>query len=117
MNASFPCLLLSTLLLAGCASDPAPNEQLRLSEQAVAQARAVGADESLAELPLAEAKLAEARAAMARGDNRSARLLAEQAELDARLAEARALNRRSEEQLAELSVRIGRLRQQLGALQ
>ena len=42
------------------------------------------------ELALAESKLSAARAALQAGDNRQARMLAEQAELDARLAEARA---------------------------
>ena len=35
------CILALSLAMAGCAVDPVPNEQLRLSEQAVAQARAV----------------------------------------------------------------------------
>ena len=34
------CILALSLAMAGCAVDPVPNEQLRLSEQAVAQARA-----------------------------------------------------------------------------
>jgi len=46
--------LICTLLLAaatgGCASDPAPNEQLRLTEQAMVQARSVGASEQTPEL-------------------------------------------------------------------
>lgn len=50
------------------------------------------------------------------GENKLARLLAEQAELDARLAEAEHLNAKGREQLTELNQRIGRLRQQLGAM-
>lgn len=107
---------LTVLALSGCASDPAPQEQLRLTEQAVEQARAVGADEHTAELVLAELKLAAARAAMADEDYRQARLLSEQAELDARLAEARTLSAKSAEQIAELNRRIERLRKQLGDL-
>jgi uncharacterized lipoprotein YmbA len=102
--------------LTGCASDPAPTEQLRLTEQALAQARAVGADEQVAELVMAEAKLRQAQSAMQRDAFKEARVLAEQAELDARLAEARVLTRKSQEQLNELNNRIDRLRQQLGAL-
>ena len=50
------------------------------------------------------------------GENKQARHLAEQAELDARLAEAEHLNVKGREQLTELNQRIGRLRQQLGAM-
>jgi uncharacterized protein YdcH (DUF465 family) len=113
--------LICTLLLAaatgGCASDPAPNEQLRLTEQAMVQARSVGASEQTPELAMAEQKLQAAIVALKDEDHRAARLLAEQAELDARLAEAKILNAKSELELAEITRRIARLRDQLGALQ
>ncbi len=110
-------LVLLALGLTACASDPAPNEQLRLTEQALAQARALGVlgDQSPS-LRQAEDKFAQAQAALQDGQNKDARLLAEQAELDARLAEAEHLNAKGREQLAELNHRIGRLRQQLGAM-
>lgn len=108
-------LVLSSMV--GCASDPAPNEQLRLTEQALTQARLAGASEQAAELVQAEQKLAAAIAAMKDKDYREARLQAEQAELDARLAEARVLNEKSGLEIAELSRRIARLREQLGAIQ
>ena len=83
---------LAVLALAGCAADPAPNEQLRLTEQALEQAKAVGAKaDDLAEL--------------------------KQAELDARLAEARVLTQKSQEQLNVLNTRISRLRKQLAEAQ
>lgn len=110
------CAVLAFVMLSGCASDPAPNEQLRLTEQAISQARAVGADEQSAELNLADDKLAQAQAAMLDESHKEARVLAEQAELDARLAEARVLTQKSQEQLLELNNRINRLRQQLGEL-
>ncbi|EIK53928.1 putative lipoprotein [Stutzerimonas stutzeri TS44] len=118
MKKLLSCLFfgLSLTVLGGCASDPAPLEQMRLTEQAVQQARAVGADEQTAELVLAELKLAAARVAMNDEDFRQARLLSEQAELDARLAEARVLNAKSASQIAELNRGIERLRQQLGDL-
>lgn len=106
-------LALAVLGLAGCANDPAPNEQMRLSEQALEQARAVGATEQVAELKLAEDKLARAKNDMLTEDYRDARLRAEQAELDARLAEARVLTQKSEEQLEVLHSRVKRLRKQL----
>ena len=109
--------VLALLALAGCASDPAPHEQLRLSEQALEQAKAVGATDEVAELKLAEDKLARARSNMASESYRDARLRAEQAELDARLAEARVLTLKSQEQLSLLQSRVNRLRKQLGEQQ
>ncbi|MFJ4153202.1 DUF4398 domain-containing protein [Pseudomonas sp. NPDC089752] len=106
-------LAVAMLGLAGCANDPAPNEQMRLSEQALEQAKAVGATDQVEELKLAEDKLARAKSNMLTEDYRDARMRAEQAELDARLAEARVLNQKSDEQLSALQSRVKRLRKQL----
>jgi capsule polysaccharide export protein KpsE/RkpR len=105
---------LAVVALAGCAADPAPNEQIRLTQQALEQANAVGAnpDES-PELKLAEGKLTQAQTDMADRSYKDARMQAEQAELDARLAEAQVLTRKSQEQLNVLNTRITRLRKQL----
>jgi len=108
---------LAMLALAGCAADPAPNEQQRLTEQAVAQAKAIGATEQMPELKMAEEKLARAQKNMLEEDYKRARVLAEQAELDARLAEAKVLTQKSRDQLGELNAQITRLRKQLGDLQ
>nr|WP_251029526.1 DUF4398 domain-containing protein [Pseudomonas fluorescens] len=104
--------------MAGCAADPAPNEQMRLTGQALEQATAVGAiaDDS-PELKLAEGKFARAKADMADKSYKHARMRAEQAELDARLAEAQVLTKKSQEQLNVLNTRITRLRKQLGEAQ
>ncbi|EWC42095.1 DUF4398 domain-containing protein [Pseudomonas stutzeri] len=107
-------LFLALLFLGGCASDPAPVEQLRLTELAVAQARSLESAQAYDELAQAETKLDAARAALEAGENREARLLAEQAELDARLAEARVLADQRTAQIDDLNRRIQRLRQQLG---
>ncbi|AGE26951.1 DUF4398 domain-containing protein [Pseudomonas poae] len=105
---------LAVVALAGCAADPAPNEQLRLTRQALEQANAVGAvAEESAELKWAEDKFARAEADMAEQSYKGARMQAEQAELDARLAEAQVLTRKSQEQLNVLNTRITRLRKQL----
>ncbi|MFP3514709.1 DUF4398 domain-containing protein [Pseudomonas sp. SIMBA_077] len=105
---------LAVLALAGCANDPAPNQQIRLTEQAVEQAKAVGAmTDDVPELQQAEAKLVIARADMAGKSYKNARIQAEQAELDARLAEARVLTQKSQEQLNVLNNRISRLHKQL----
>ncbi|MBK5407251.1 DUF4398 domain-containing protein [Pseudomonas sp. TH34] len=105
---------LAVVALAGCAADPAPNEQMRLTQQALEQANAVGAvaDDS-PELKLAEDKFTQAKADMADESYKDARMQAEEAELDARLAEARVLTRKSQEQLNVLNTRITRLRKQL----
>ena len=115
INRTLPLLL--ALGLTGCASDPAPIEQLRLTEQALAQTKSLGVvSEQSESLRQAEEKFSQARAAMQDGENKQARHLAEQAELDARLAEAEHLNVKGREQLTELNQRIVRLRQQLGAM-
>lgn len=106
-------IAMAMLGLAGCANDPAPHEQLRLSEQALEQAKAVGANDQVPELKLAEDKLARAKANMASESYRDARMRAEQAELDARLAEAQVLTQKSDEQLEVLQKRVKRLRKQL----
>ena len=111
-----PILALALLALAGCANDPAPHEQMRLTTQAVQQARAVGADQQIEEMQLAEKKLARAEKNMGEADYKRARMFAEQAELDARLAEAKVLNLKSQKQLDELNARITRLRKQLGEM-
>ncbi|MFL1515034.1 DUF4398 domain-containing protein [Pseudomonas prosekii] len=106
---------LAVLALAGCAADPAPNEQIRLTEQALVQAKAVGATaEDVPEMKLAEDKFARAQGDMTDQSYKHARMRAEQAELDARLAEARVLTLKSQEQLNVLNTRITRLRKQLG---
>lgn len=115
MNQRF-ILVLALSALAGCANDPAPNEQMRLTTQAVEQARAVGADQQIEEMREAERKLARAEKNMGEEDYKRARVFAEQAELDARLAEARVLNQKSQKQLDELNTRLARLRKQLGEL-
>ncbi|SDV01120.1 DUF4398 domain-containing protein [Pseudomonas mucidolens] len=109
---------LAVVTLAGCAADPAPNEQMRLTRQALEQAAAVGAVvDDIPELKLAEGKFAQANADMADESYKEARMQAEQAELDARLAEARVLTQKSQEQLNVLDTRITRLRKQLGDAQ
>jgi len=114
-----PLLLctLAGLAMTGCANAPAPNAQLQLTEQVVAQAASVGADNQLAEMKLAQDKLALAQKNMGEQDYKRARMLAEQAELDARLAESKVLVAKSEAQLAELRSKIAGLREQLGAQQ
>lgn len=109
---------MAVLALAGCANDPAPIEQMRLTEQAITQAKAVGATaDELPEMKLAEDKFNRAKGNMTDESYKNARMRSEQAELDARLAEAKVLTQKSEEQLNVLNTRIIRLRKQLGDAQ
>ena len=109
---------MAVLALACCANDPAPNEQMRLTEQAITQAKAVGATaDEVPEMKLAEDKFNRAKGNMTDESFKNARMRAEQAELDARLAEAKVLTQKSEEQLNVLNTRIIRLRKQLGDAQ
>lgn len=117
LKVRFLFVALATASLFGCANDPAPTEQLKLTEQAVAQATAVGATDDEPDMATAQAKLAQAQADMADQSYKQARMQAEQAELDARLAEARVLTEKSEEQLTQVNTRLDRLRKQLGAAQ
>ncbi|KPW47651.1 DUF4398 domain-containing protein [Pseudomonas syringae group genomosp. 3] len=120
MSIRFSMAVMAIATLAGCASDPVPSEQFKLTEQALQQAKAVGATEDQPEMEIALARFAEARASMTTHAYRDARMKAEQAEqaeLDARLAEARVLTLKSQEQVNQLNTRLNRLRKQLGEVQ
>lgn len=117
MNNRLLLVTVAALAMVGCANDPAPNAQLQLTEQAVAQAASVGADNQLPEMKQAQDKLALAQKNMGEEDYKRARFLAEQAELDARLAEAKVLVAKIEAQQAELKIKIANLRKQLGGQQ
>nr|WP_178131268.1 DUF4398 domain-containing protein [Pseudomonas sp. C1C7] len=109
---------MAVLALVGCAADPAPNEQMRLTAKALEQAKAVGATaDDVPEMKLAEEKYNRAKGSMADQSFKNARMRSEQAELDARLAEAKVLTLKSEEQINVLNTRITRLRKQLGDAQ
>lgn len=83
-------LFAATLVVAGCASTPAPLGTLDEAERAIAVARAARADDyAPVELGIAEERLADARLAMDEGEYELARVEAEQAEVNAALAAAR----------------------------
>ena len=78
------------LLIAGCASVPAPTAQMAVSKAAVEHASSAGTTEfAPVELQSAKDKLARAEKAMAQENYELARQLAEEAQADARLAEAK----------------------------
>ncbi|MEO7742503.1 MAG: DUF4398 domain-containing protein [Usitatibacter sp.] len=81
----------SLALAAGCASTPAPTEQMAVSKLAIATAVAAGGPEHAAvEMKSAQDKMDRANRAMAKEDYDVARTLAEEAQADARLAEKKA---------------------------
>jgi hypothetical protein len=82
---------LAAAVMAGCASVPAPTEQIAVSKAAVANAVDAGGPEfASAEMRTAQEKLDRANQAMAAQDYERARWLAEQAQVDAQLAAAKA---------------------------
>ena len=82
------------VVLAACATEPAPTAALAAAHAAIQQAT-LGADYAPKELAAAQGKLSAAEGALARGENVQARRLAAEAEVDARLASALSENERS----------------------
>ena len=98
-----PVFASAVLFLAGCASTPAPTEQLAVSTAAVEQAVSAGAPElAPAELRSARDKLDRAQAAMVAKDYGQARILAEQAQVDAQLAITKARSAKAQKAAASL---------------
>ena len=84
-------IAVASLALAGCASTPAPTEQMAVSKSATANAASAGGGEYASiEMRSAQDKMDRANAAIAKEDFESARWLAEEAQVDARLAEKKA---------------------------
>jgi len=107
-------LLVAAALQMGCASVPAPTEQIAVSTAAVASAERAGAV-ALAptEMAMARDKLARANASMVEEKFERARMLAEAAQVDARLAEAKARNVQAAKAATELREGNRVLRQEL----
>jgi hypothetical protein len=104
-------------VLAGCATDPAPLEQIKLTEQAVEQARIVVGSTRSDLLELADRKLQQAKAGMNSEKFKTARILAEQSELDARLAEMQVVDSKQRLQVQQLEKQLKDVRRELEALQ
>jgi hypothetical protein len=89
--------------MAGCASTPAPTEQVAVSTAAVAHAVSAGGTESApTEMRTAREKLDRANVAMAAKDYDRARSLAEEAQVDAQLAETKAHSTKAQKAADEL---------------
>jgi len=107
-------VLAAAALQVGCASVPAPTEQMAASTAAVASAERAGAlTLAPAEMALARDKLARANASMVEEKFERARMLAEAALVDARLAEARARNVQAAKSATEVREGNRVLRQEL----
>ncbi|KAF0191627.1 MAG: hypothetical protein FD165_1696 [Gammaproteobacteria bacterium] len=90
MPAIFAVAATLTAGIAGCASTPAPTEQIAVSKAAVTTAARDGGNEfAPLELKAATEKMGRAERAMAEKDYVLAGRLAEQAQVDAKLAETK----------------------------
>ena len=110
------CLVtLFVVVLAGCAGKaPAPDNQVSLATQSIAQAQSSGAVEfAPVELNSARDKLSRAKLAMGKEENIKARRLAEEAMVDANLAEAKARSAKSQKIVDELKESIRVLQQEM----
>ncbi|MDR3390792.1 MAG: DUF4398 domain-containing protein [Sulfuriferula sp.] len=77
----------AAMFVAGCASTPAPTEQMALSKAAIDNANSAGSNEfAPLQLKSATDKMTAAERAMADKDYMLAKQLAEQAQVDAQLA-------------------------------
>ena len=101
-------------LAAGCASTPAPTEQMAVSKLAIANAVSAGGPEYAAvEMKSAQDKMDRANRAMAKEDYDVARSLAEEAQTDARLAEKKAHSGKAQKAAAVMQDDIRVLREEL----
>ena len=102
------------MALAGCATVPAPSDQLAVAKAAVSDAVGAGGGEfTPAELRAAQEKLDQADRAMRAEDYRAARRLAEEAEVDAKLAATKARSLKAQRAVAELRESIRALQLEL----
>ncbi|MDO9201585.1 MAG: DUF4398 domain-containing protein [Hydrogenophaga sp.] len=107
-------VLVAAALQMGCASLPAPTEQMAVTTAAVASAERAGAVAlAPAEMALARDKLARANASMVEEKYERAQMLAEAALVDARLAEAKARNAQAAQAATELREGNRVLRQEM----
>jgi len=104
----------AVVLIAGCASTPAPTEQMAVSRAAVSNASSAGANEfAPLQLRSATEKMDAAERAMTEKDYARARQLAEQAQIDAQLAAATARSAKAKKASDALQEDSRILRQEL----
>ena len=101
-------------LMAGCASTPAPTEQMALSRAALDTALSAGGNEyAPLQLQAAMNKMDAAEKALTKEDYAEARKLAEQAEIDANLASAMARSAKAQKASEAVQDDIRVIRQEI----
>lgn len=114
MMRSIGVSLVTAILIVGCASMPAPTEQMAVSKAAVTSASSAGGNEfAPVELKSAMEKMDAAEQAMADKDYPRARQLAEEAQVDAQLAAATARSAKAQKAARELQEDNRVLRQEI----
>ena len=107
-------IAVASLALAGCASTPAPTEQMAVSKSAIANAASAGGGEYASiEMRSAQDKMDRANAAIAKEDFESAHWLAEEAQVDARLAEKKAQSAKARKAALVMNEDLRVLREEL----
>lgn len=113
-RAALAAITCAAFAIAGCASTPAPTEQMAVSKSALANASSSGADEyAPVEMRTARAKMERAAVAMAKEDYENARWLAEEAQADARLAEKKAHSEKAQKAAVVMQDDIRVLREEI----
>ena len=106
--------LMAVVFMAGCASTPAPTEQMAVSTAEVARAAGTGAGAvAPVEMQSAREKLERARQAMAAKDYKLARSLAQEAQVDAQLADVKSGSSKAGKAADELRESIRVLQEEL----
>lgn len=104
----------AAIIMAGCASTPAPTEQMAVSRVEVSNASSAGGNEyAPLQLKSAMEKMAGAERAMAEKNYDLARRLAEQAQVDAQLAGATARSAKAQKAADALQEDSRVLRQEI----
>ena len=104
----------AAIFMAGCASTPAPVEQMAVSREAISNASSAGANEfAPVQLNSAIEKMDSAERAMVKKDYVVARQLAEQAEADAQLAATMSRSAKAKKAADELQEGSRILRQEI----
>ena len=107
-------LALAAMALAGCATTPAPTEQMAVARAAVADAVSAGGPEyAPGVMRNAQDKLDRGNAAMAAHEYNTARRYAEEAEVDAKLAAVTARSSKAQRAVAELELGIRALKEEV----
>lgn len=104
------------LLLTGCGSSkiPAPSSDLAAANQAIEQAKLVGAEEyAPLEIRAARQKIDRARQLISDKAHAQAKMVIEQAMLDAELAQVKSLSSKSQKAVNELNQTIKTLKEEI----